>query len=121
MVAPDMLQRPSVKTWLGDIEPAWTLLDQASFWALRHPPSPTAGPIRLATDLTPGQIQQSALARNALIVLGAAGDGPGLKLTGTGNLSRSIVAEMCEGERLSAEQGHQRAGLFPAILCPSRR
>jgi hypothetical protein len=95
MIAPDMLQSPSVKTWLGGIEPAWTLLDQASFWALRHPPSPTAGPIRLAADLTPREIQQSAVAQNALIVLGAAGEGPGLKLTATGNLSRALVAEMC--------------------------
>jgi hypothetical protein len=47
MVAPGMLQNPSVKHWLGGVEPAWPLLDQASFAALREPPSPTAGPIRL--------------------------------------------------------------------------
>ena len=34
MVAPGMLQTPSVLTWLGGIEPAWTLLDQDSFYAL---------------------------------------------------------------------------------------
>jgi hypothetical protein len=35
-----MLQNESVKRWLGGLEPAWTLLDDASFAALRAPPSP---------------------------------------------------------------------------------
>ena len=96
MVAPGMLQNPSVRNWLGGIEPAWTLLDLASFNALRRPPSPTAGPIRLAADLADGEIQQSAVARNALILLRAAAEGPGLKMTATRNLSRGVVAEMCE-------------------------
>ena len=96
MVAPGMLQNLSVRNWLGDIEPAWTLLDLASFNALRRPPSPTAGPIRLAADLADGEIQQSAVARNALILLRAAAEGPGLKMTATGNLSRGVVAEMCD-------------------------
>jgi hypothetical protein len=34
MVAPGMLQNPSVKAWLAGVEPAWTLLDKASFTAL---------------------------------------------------------------------------------------
>jgi hypothetical protein len=96
MVAPGMLQNPSVRNWLGGIEPAWTLLDQTSFDALRRPPSPSAGPIRLAADLADGEIQQSAVARNALILLRAAAERPGLKMTATGNLSRGIVAEMCD-------------------------
>lgn len=96
MVAPGMLQNPSVKTWLGGIEPAWTLLDQASFSDLRHHPSPTVGPIRLTPDLTAVELQQSAVARNALAVLRAAAAGPGLKLTATGNLSRAVVSEMCD-------------------------
>ncbi len=96
MVAPGMLQNPSVRNGLGGIEPAWTLLDLASFNALRRPPSPTAGPIRLAADLADGEIQQSAVARNALILLRAAAEGPGLKMTATRNLSRGVVAEMCE-------------------------
>lgn len=91
-----MLQNPSVKTWLGGVEPAWTLLDQASFAALNAPPSPIAGPIRLAFDLTLEEVQQSAIARDALILLRAAAVGPGLKLTAAGNLSRGVVAEMCD-------------------------
>ncbi len=96
MVAPGMLQNLSVRNWLGGIEPAWVLLDQASFDALRRPPSPTAGPIRLAADLAHGEIQQSAVARNALILMRAAAEGSGLKMTATGNLSRGVVAEMCD-------------------------
>ena len=96
MVAPDMPQNPSVKTWLGGIEPAWTLLDQASFATLCRPPSLDAGPIRMAWDLTHEEVEQSAVARNALVLLNAAAAGPGLKLTATGNLSRAVVAEMCD-------------------------
>ena len=94
MVTPGMLDNPSVKKWLGGVEPAWTLLSQDSFHALRKPPSPTEGSIRLANNLTPDEIHQSAVARNALMLLHAATDAPGLKMTATGNLSRSVVAQM---------------------------
>jgi len=91
-----MLQNLSVRNWLGDIEPAWTLLDQASFDALQRPPHPILGPIRLTYDLPVEDIQRSAVTRNTLILLRAAAEGPGLKMTATGNLSRGVVAEMCE-------------------------
>ena len=42
------------------------------------------------------ELQQSAVARNTLILLQCAGAGSGLKLTSAGNLSRSVVAEMRE-------------------------
>lgn len=96
MVAPGMLQNASVRNWLDGIEPAWTLLDQASFFALRKPPAPSGAAIKLASDLTPEEISQSAVTRDALILLHAASVGPGLKLTATGNLSRQVVAEMCD-------------------------
>jgi len=89
-----MLENPSVKRWLGGVEPAWTLLDQESFFALHRPPSPTEGPIRLANDLAPEEILRSSVARNALILMRAASVGQGLKLTATGNLSRSVVGDM---------------------------
>ena len=99
MVTPGLLQSDSVKRWLGGIEPAWTLLDYDSVTALRAPPSPTSGPIRLAADLSHNELEQSAVARNTLVLLAAASSGQGLKTTAAGNLSRAVVAEM--GERFS--------------------
>lgn len=96
MTAPGMLQNPSVRKWLGGIEPAWTLLDHDSFSALRQSPSPKSGAIMLASDFSPDEIGQSAVARNTLILLHAASAGSGLKLTTTGNLTRSVVAEMID-------------------------
>jgi hypothetical protein len=61
-----MFQNPAVKRWLGGVEPAWTLLDQASFEALRRPLSRTGGgPVRLAADLTPDEVERSPVASNA--------------------------------------------------------
>ena len=97
MVAPGMLQNLAVKAWLGGIEPAWTLLDQQSFDALRYsPPSPSGGPIRLATDLTVDELRQSAVASSTMLLLRSAIAAPGLKLTATGNLARTVVAEMAD-------------------------
>lgn len=96
MVAPGMLQNPSVNNWLGGIVPAWALLDQDSVEALRQPPSTRASVITLARDFSPDEIGQSAVARNTLILLHAAAAGSGLKLTTTGNLTRGVVAEMID-------------------------
>jgi hypothetical protein len=109
MISRDLLQNPAARNWLGGIEPAWTLLDQASFAALHRAPSPTEGPIRLASDFAPEKIQQSAVARNALILLRAAAERPGLKMTATGNLSRGVVAEMCD---LFTWPGFEKAEAF---------
>lgn len=110
MVAPGMIENPSVKNWLGGVEPAWTLLDQASYSALVLHPTPGEGPIRLARDLTSDEIQRSAVARNALILLRAASDGDGLALTATGNLTRIVVAKMRE---LFAWPDFDNEGAFP--------
>jgi hypothetical protein len=96
VVATGMLQNPSVRNWLGGIVPAWTLLDQDSFEALRKPPSSGTSVITLAPDFSPDEIGQSAVARNTLILLYAAAAGSGLKLTTTGNLTRSVVADMID-------------------------
>ena len=61
MVTLAILQDPSVKHWLGGVEPVWTLLDQFSSAALSRPPSPLTVPIRLASDLAYGETQQSAI------------------------------------------------------------
>jgi len=96
MVNPGMLQSPSVQKWLGGVEPAWTLLDLDSFSQLRSPPAPNAGAIKLAPDLTENEFQLSAITKSTLGFLEAASETPGLKLTATGNLSRAVVADMCD-------------------------
>jgi hypothetical protein len=110
MVAPALLQNPSVKRWLGGIAPAWTLLDSKSFDALQQPPHPVLGPIRLTFDLPVEDIERSAMARNTLVLLRAAAEGSGLKLTATGNLSRLVVTRMCD---LFTWPGYDKTEAFP--------
>lgn len=109
MVAVSMLQSPSIRDWLGDVVPVWTMLDQASLDALRKPPASRGAAIRLARDLTPDEVSQSAIACNASILLRAAAVMPGLKLTATGNLSRQVVGKMCN---LLAWPGYDREETF---------
>src|SRR5499433_3360122 len=90
MVAADFLQDPRVQGWLDGVEPAWTLLTFESLRALRHEPSAVQTAIRIANDLSIGEIAGSPVARNTLILR------VGLPLTATANLSRAVVAEMCK-------------------------
>jgi hypothetical protein len=94
MVFHPVLENKAVQKWLGDIMPVWTLLDNESFFALQHPPSRDGAAIHLATDLNIEEINQSPIARNAIILLRAGATSPGLKLAATGNLSRKVVADM---------------------------
>src|SRR6266550_2965563 len=96
MVAADFLQDPRVQGWLDGVEPAWTLLTFESLLALRHEPSAVQSAIRIANDLSVGEIARSAVTRNTLILLRQAIERSGLPLTATGNLSRAVVAEMCK-------------------------
>jgi len=96
MVAADFLQDPRVQGWLDRVEPAWTLLTFESLLALRHEPSAVQSAIRIANDLSVGEIAGSPVARNTLILLRQAIERGGLPLTATGNLSRAAVAEMCK-------------------------
>jgi len=90
-----MLANPEVRRWLNGIEPAWTMLDFHSFNALHDEPSASNHAIRLEPDLAEADISGSAIMANALLLLRRAAETGGLKLTATGNLSRSVVAEMC--------------------------
>src|SRR5215470_11600173 len=96
MVAPDFLADPDVRRWLGGVEPAWVLLNFDSVRALRQEPSRENRALSLSNDLTDAEIAASAMARNTLILLERANKAEGLKLTATGNLSRSVVAEMVQ-------------------------
>lgn len=93
MVATDFLQDPRVQEWLDGIEPAWTLLNFDSLLALRKEPSATNTTIRIANDLTAGEVTDVPVARNAVILLRRAVEQGGLQLTATGNLSRAEVSE----------------------------
>jgi hypothetical protein len=96
VVAPGFLTKPEVLHWLNGVEPVWTMLDFHSFNSLRNQPSASNRTIRLEPSLTTTDLSGSAITRNALLLLRRAADADGLKLTATGNLSRSVVAEMCE-------------------------
>ena len=83
--------------WLGGIVPAWTLLDPASFDALRmaahhHQAAPFG--LRPTSHPTKSASRPSHATPSSCCT--AASAGLGLKLTTTGNLSRSVVAEMCD-------------------------
>jgi hypothetical protein len=95
MVAPGFLANPEVLRWLNGVEPAWTMLDFPSFNALHDEPSANNRAIRLEANLTRTEISGSAMTANTLLLLRRASGGGGLKLTATGNLSRSVVEEMC--------------------------
>jgi hypothetical protein len=94
MVAEDFLRDPQVRQWLDGIEPPWTLLTFESLQALRQEPSAIQTAIRIANDLSADEIAGSAVARNTLILLRQTIESGGLPLTATGNLSRTVVAEM---------------------------
>jgi hypothetical protein len=90
------LQSPDVRRWLDGVEPAWTMLDYGSYAVLHEEPLPGNEAIRLEPNLTQTDLAESAVTRNARILLQRAVDAGGLKLTATGNLSRAVVAEMIE-------------------------
>jgi len=96
MVAPGFLANPEVRRYLDGIEPAWTLLDFESFNSLRHEPLATNKAIRLEPNLIENDLFASAVTQVARLLLRRAGDPGGLKLTATGNLSRSVIAEMVD-------------------------
>src|SRR5262245_14035024 len=96
MVAEDFVRDPQIRKWLDGVEPAWTLLTFDSLRALRQEPSAAQAAIRIANDLNADEIARSAVARNTFILLRQTIERGGLPLTATGNLSRAVVAEMCQ-------------------------
>ena len=83
-----------MRQWLDGIEPAWTLLTFDCLRALRQEPSARQNAIRITNDLSADESAGSAVTRNTLVLLRQAIERNGLSLTATGNLSRSVVAEM---------------------------
>lgn len=96
MAEPAFLENPEVRRWLDGVVPAWTMLDFASYAVLRVEPLPGNEALRLIADLTETDLAGSAVARTGRMMLQRAMDAGGLKLTATGNLSRTTVAAMIE-------------------------
>ena len=96
VLSPGVSRPPELERWLGGLEPAWVLLDQASLRSLRGEPSRETSGLRLATDLNASDLASSAVVRNAVVLLDAAARGDGLKLTATGNLARTVVSDMID-------------------------
>ena len=105
MTPPENRRLRNVRAWLGDLQPAWTVLELASIHALLEEPSAEGRALRLAADLTADEVALSPVARNALVLLREA-SGRGLKLTPAGNLPRAAVAAM---EEAMAWPGHDAA------------
>ena len=80
------------RKWLGDVEPAWMVLEPDFDEKLMGEPPFEGGALHLAVDLTADELAQSVLVQNALVLLGAVAEGDGLKLTARKNLTRSAVA-----------------------------
>lgn len=76
--------------------PVWTMLDYGSYTVLHQEPSAGNEAIRLEPNLSETELSRSAVTRTARTLLQHAVEEGGLKLTATGNLSRSVVAEMIE-------------------------
>jgi hypothetical protein len=94
MVAPGFLKNCDVLGWLNGVAPAWMMLKFESYCALREEPSASNQVIQIESKLTSTEISGSAVARNAHLLLRKAIETGGLKLTASGNLSRSGVEEM---------------------------
>lgn len=91
----DLLQHPRFRAWLGDVEPAWSLLDVTSLLALVNVPVrlDRPSPIRLAVDFTADEVAASPAASHMLKLLRMVDEAGGLKVTLTGNLTRAAVAD----------------------------
>jgi hypothetical protein len=110
MVALGMLQNPAVRAWLAGVQPAWTLLDQSSFDALRRlPPSPSGGPIRLAADLNAEELRRSSVRDGNPAACRDGGRWP--EAHGDGQPSRAAAGELIDD---FAWPGFDTRGISPA-------
>ena len=83
-----------VSDWPGGIEPVWKLLESESARALRVEPLAEGSAVHLADDLTEAELAESAVVRNALVLLGEM-DGGETLWTGThGNLKMNSVSRL---------------------------
>ena len=96
MDAAVLLDRPSVRQWLGGVVPAWTLLHKDSFFALLRGNLSPDGPMHIQKGLSADELSGSSILKNALALLQAGATPDGLKVTATGNLTRAVVAQFLD-------------------------
>ena len=77
---------PEYHDWVDGLERAWTSIDPSISDALLAKPAARNGPIRLTEDLANEELADSTFLNNALVLLRAAAQGKGMKLTARGNL-----------------------------------
>ncbi len=83
-----------VSAWPGGIEPVRSMLDAESVRGLGAAPAAVNRALVLANDLSEEELRESAIVRNALILLDAVAGSAFVWLTDKGNLRRETVAAM---------------------------
>ena len=90
-------QRRKLHAWLGDVEPAWSLLGPQTIAALCSEPPQLDRVMTIVTDLAVDEIAGARGVAAAASLLGHARDAGGLKLTANGYLTRAAIAEIVAG------------------------
>ena len=83
-----------MSAWPGGIEPVRSMLDAESVRGLGAAPAAVNRALVLANDLSEEELRESAIVRNALILLDAVAGSAFVWLTDKGNLRRETVAAM---------------------------
>jgi hypothetical protein len=87
-------QRRKLHAWLGDVEPAWSLLAPQTIAALCTRPPQLDRVLTIAADLGASEVAGAAGIAATQGLLRHVRDAGGLKLTAGGNLTRAAVADI---------------------------
>jgi len=88
-----------IGSWLGGLTPMWARLDPAALDALLRVRRLGDPPTHVAADCDVAALAASPVIAHARLVLRRLHDDGGAKLTATGNLNRTFVAEMMDAFR----------------------
>jgi hypothetical protein len=97
-------QRRKLHAWLGDVEPAWSLLGPQTIAALCSLPPQLDRVMTIVSDLAVDEIAGAPGVAATASLLGHTRDAGGLKLTANGYLTRAAVAEIAAGPDWAAFQ-----------------
>src|SRR5262245_9975014 len=90
-------QRRKLHAWLGDVEPAWSLLGPQTIAALCSQPPQLDRVVTIETDLAVDEVAGAPGVAATASLLGYVRDAGGLKLTASGYLTRAAIAEIAAG------------------------